>query len=89
MAAILSRAHNIVLALPLYPVMIMACVDCGARWKRGEPAGRCRRKGESLSSGWSGAIVDHNGQIIGLANRAGPARHYRIKIDTPTRHGGA
>jgi hypothetical protein len=30
MAAILSRAHNIVQALPLYPVMIMACVDCGA-----------------------------------------------------------
>jgi hypothetical protein len=77
---IINRAHSVVQALPLYPVMTVACADCGARWRHGEKPGRCRRKAEALSSGWSGAVVNERGHIIGRANRAGPDRAYRVKL---------
>ncbi len=89
MMFIISRAHRIAqhspgsarLAGDAALAGAYVCVECKKSWREFKDAGRCRRKVEALSSGWSGPVVDVGGKIIGRAGRAGPQRIYRIKLN--------
>lgn len=86
---IISRAHNWAQALPLRDNMLV-CVDCGHREPMKPQPGfrkRCHRKGESITSGYSGPVVEQiSGTIVGRAGRwpqpwkDGTAMIYGIRI---------